>query len=106
MVKIITVYWRDIPVQVMAKSGRETTKVKLSQRFMTAVDRAAMRAHKADADAYLAEWRRVSSACEGDDPKAEVVAEASRIEQAYSDEQLDRLARAGGLLPDTEAHQA
>ena len=100
MVKLITVYWRDIPVQVMAKNGRETTKVNLSQRFMTAVDRAAMRARKADADAYLAEWRRVSRNYEGDNPEAEVAAEASRIEQAYSDEQLDLLARAGGLLSD------
>lgn len=105
MVKLITVYWRDIPVQVMSKSGRETTKVKLSQRFMTAVDRAAMRAHKADADAYLAEWRRVSSTHEGDNPQTAVAAEALRIEQAYSDEELDRLARAGGLLSDSEEHQ-
>jgi len=99
------VYWRDIPAQVMAKSGRETTKVKLSQRFMTAVDRAAMRARKVDADAYLAEWRRVIRTCEGDDPLAEVMAEASRIEQAYGDEELDRLARAGGLRPNAEARQ-
>ena len=33
MAKLITVYWRDIPVQVMAKRGRTTAKVSLSQRF-------------------------------------------------------------------------
>ncbi len=94
---VITVYWRDIPVQVMARRGRKTTKVSLSPRFMVAVDRAAMRAHKADADAYLAEWRRVSRAAVSDDLQTEVEAEADRIEHAYSDADLDRLARAGGL---------
>lgn len=98
MAALITVYWRDIPVQVMAKRGRKTTKVALSPRFMTAVDRAAMRAHKADADAYLAEWRRVSREYQGDNLQGEVEAEAARIEQAYSDADLDRLARAGGQL--------
>lgn len=82
---------------MMAKRGRTTTKVSLSRRFMTAVDRAAMRAHKVDADAYLAEWRRVGRAYDGDDLEGEVAAEAERIEQAYSDADLDRLARAGGL---------
>lgn len=98
MTKLMTVYWRDIPVQVMAKRGRSTTKAILSQRFMAAVDRAAMRARKADSDAYLAQWRRVSRAYDGDDLEAEVAAEAARLEQAYSDADLDRLARAGGLL--------
>lgn len=96
MARLITVYWRDIPVQVMARSGRSTTKRGLSQRFMSAVDRAAMRAHKTDADAYLAEWRRESRPLQGGDPASGVAAEAARIEQAYSDADLDRLARAGG----------
>ena len=99
MAKLITVYWRDIPVQVMARSGRSTTRLGLSQRFMAAVDRAAMRAHKADADAYLAEWRRESRSIPGADPASGLAAEAARIEQAYSDADLDRLARAGGRRP-------
>lgn len=99
MANLITVYWRDIPVQVKAKHGRKTAKVMLSQRFMKAVDRAAMRAHKSDTNAYIAEWRRVSRACESGDLEAEVSAEAARLEQAFSDGELDRLARAGGLAP-------
>ena len=99
MAHLITVYWRDIPVQVMARRGRTTAKAMLSQRFMKAVDRAAMRAHKSDANAYIAEWRRVSRACEGGDLEGEVSAEAARLEQAFSDGELDRLARAGGLAP-------
>lgn len=102
MADLITVYWRDIPVQVMAKRGRRTAgKVMLSPRFMTAVDRAAMRAHKRDANAYIGEWRRVSRDYDGDDLEGEVAAEAARLEQAYSDDELDRLARAGGLVSTT-----
>ena len=44
MAKLITVYWRDIPSQVMVRVGRDTSKVMLSQRFQEAIDRAAMRA--------------------------------------------------------------
>jgi hypothetical protein len=98
MAKLITIYWRDIPVQVMAKRGRTTAKVSLSQRFLAAVDRAAMRAHKTDADAYLTEWRRVSQRSDSDDLDAAAAAEAARIEQAYSDAELDGLARRGGIL--------
>lgn len=65
---------------------------------MTAVDRAAMRAKKTDSNAYLEEWRRVGQPCEGDDLDAMAAAEAARIEQAYSDAELDQLARAGGLV--------
>ena len=66
MPKLITVYWRDIPSQVIAKKGRTTSKVQLSQRFQSAIDRAAMRAGKGSSDAYLSEWRREASTC-GDD---------------------------------------
>ena len=44
MAKLITVYWRDIPAQVIAKRGRETAKVQLSERFQKAIHRPAMRA--------------------------------------------------------------
>ena len=46
MAKMTTVYWRDIPAQVIVKKGRESAKVMLSQRFQEAIDRAAMRAGK------------------------------------------------------------
>ena len=44
--KLITILWRDIPSQVVAKRGRQTLKTKLSPRFQIAIDRAAMRAGK------------------------------------------------------------
>lgn len=94
--KLIRVYWRDIPAQVMAKRGRETERVMLSQRFQHAIDRAAMRAGKGGTDAYLEEWRRVSEPC-GEDLRAAAEAAAAELEAAYSDADLDALAKARGV---------
>ena len=98
MAELITVFWRDIPSQVMAKQGRKTVKRMLSQRFQEAVDRAAMRAGKGSSDAYLAEWRRTRVKCDGD-LEAAVQSEVERIEQSYSDESLQMLIRAKGVDP-------
>ena len=97
MAKLILISWRDIPAQVLVKSGRETAKVQLSHRFQEAVDRAAMRAGKSGSDAYLADWKRSEPRRCGDDLKAEADAEAARIEACYSDDDLLRLIRAHGL---------
>lgn len=94
--KLITVYWRDIPAQVIARKGRESAKVMLSDRFQKAIDRAAMRAGRGSSDAYLAEWRRESRAC-GDALDAEVETAAAALEAAYSDGDLDTLAKAKGV---------
>ena len=50
----------------------------------------------ADADSYLAEWRRVTAGCNGD-MAAEVAAEVARLEDAYPGDRLERLIRAGGV---------
>jgi len=84
-------------VQVVAKRGRESAKVRLSARFQEAVDRAAMRAGKGSSDAYLAEWQRSAPRPCSDDIEQEAAAEASRLEAAYSDEDLERLIRAKGI---------
>ena len=94
--KLITVYWRDIPAQVIAKKGRESAKVMLSARFQEAIDRAAMRAGRGGSDAYLAEWRRESETC-GDELRTEADAAAARLEAAYTDDELQALARAKGV---------
>ncbi|WP_070988036.1 virulence factor [Halofilum ochraceum] len=93
--KLITVYWRDIPAQVIAKKGRESAKVMLSARFQEAIDRAAMRAGKGGSDAYMSEWRRDPQEC-GDDLQGEVDAAADRIEKAWSDDDLDAITRNRG----------
>jgi hypothetical protein len=90
--------WRDVPAQVVVKRGRETAKVQLSQRFQEAVDRAAMRAGKGSSDAYLADWKRSDPVPCGEDLKAEAAAAAARLEASFTDEQLEALIRAKGLL--------
>ncbi len=60
MNKLITVYWRDIPAQVIGRKGRKSVcKKLLDPRFQHAIDRAAMRARKTSENAYLEDWRRV-----------------------------------------------
>jgi hypothetical protein len=95
MVKLVVLYWRDIPAQVIGKSARDSIKKPLAPRFAAAIDRAAMRAGKGASDAYLNEWRRDIRTEQGD--LASVVdATVSDLEQQFSEETLERLVRAGG----------
>jgi hypothetical protein len=98
MASLIVISWRDIPAQVVVKRGRETAKVQLSQRFQEAVDRAAMRAGKGSSDAYLADWKRSDPRPCGEDLQAEAAAEAAKLEARFTDEDLERLIRAKGLV--------
>jgi len=93
--ELTVIWWRDIPAQVVAKSGRTTAKVALTDRFQEAIDMAATRVGLIGTDEYLAEWRRETRPC-GDDLEAEADAEAHRLEQTYGDATLDQLVRAGG----------
>ena len=95
MAELTVISWRDIPAQVTAGKGRSAARVQLSERFQEAIDSAAMRAGLIGTDAYLEEWRREARPC-GDDLEAEVAATVSRLEAEYTDERLERLARAGG----------
>ncbi|MCY4150414.1 MAG: virulence factor [Gammaproteobacteria bacterium] len=95
MTDLVTVFWRDIPAQVMAKQRRQAEKLELSNRFAIAIDAAAMRAGLSGTDAYLQEWRRVSVPC-SDDLKSEVEAAASRIEQEYHTDRLKGLVQRCG----------
>ena len=95
MPKLTTVYWRDIPAQVIAKERRENAKLVLTERFAIAIDKAAMRANMARTDAYLEQWRQEAVNC-GKDLQAVVDAAAARLEQAYDDDRLAELVRSGG----------
>lgn len=96
MAQLITVYWRDIPAQVIVKAGRQTAKVQLTERFEKAIDRAAMRAKLRDTDSYLAEWRRAAPVPVGEDLEAEAKAAAERLESDYPDSRLAALVAQGG----------
>ncbi len=98
MNKLITVYWRDIPAQVIARKGRKTSfKKELHPRFQRAIDRAAMRARKQSEDAYLSDWRRESEPC-GEDLEKTVDEVITRLETEWTVELLDTVARRGGVL--------
>jgi len=102
MPKLTTVYWRDIPAQVVAKERRESAKILLSERFAEAIDIAAMRAKLAGTDAYLEQWRRETVKC-GKDLQAAVDSAASDLEKEYDDERLKILTRNGGLEENSDS---
>jgi hypothetical protein len=96
MPKLTTVFWRDIPAQVIAKERRENAKIVLDERFAIAIDKAAMRAKMAGNDAYLEQWRQVISKC-GADLQAAADAAAAKLELDYDDDRLARMVKSGGV---------
>ena len=96
MASLTVLYWRDIPSQVIAKAGRSAAKRQLSERFIRAIDAAAMHAGAKSDDAYLAEWRRGEPIPCGDDLEAEAEASAARLEVEYDTHRLALLAKHDG----------
>lgn len=99
MAQCIVVFWRDIPAQVIIRQGRTAEKRELPERFIQAVDRAAMRAGTRDTDGYLAAWRRAAPVPCGDDLAAEADRVAAELIAAYDDARLAALVAAGGHAP-------
>ena len=96
MPKLTTIYWRDIPAQVIGQQGRKRHKQELSKRFAVAIDRAAMRAGRGSSQAYLDDWRRESRRCEGE-LKLVVSEEVARLETQFPDGRLEAVVKAGGV---------
>lgn len=96
MPQLIKIFWRDIPSQVIAKSGRKKVKVLLSDRFQHAIDRAAMKAGRQGSEEYLNDWQRSYEKCEGNLEELAKIA-AEQLESHYSDEKLEQLVRTRGL---------
>jgi hypothetical protein len=97
MAQRFIVYWRDIPAQVIVRRGRASEKRELPERFIQAIDRAAMRAGLSESDAYLAQWRRGEPEPCGDDMAAEADAAFATLVQAYDDARLAELVRNDGV---------
>ena len=93
MAQLITIYWRDIPMQVIAREGRRSAKRVLDKRFQFAVDKAAMNAGKKSYGDYIEEMKRSERPC-GDDLLVE--AEVARIDAAYTKTVLHALIASGG----------
>jgi cvfA/B/C family virulence factor len=97
MAKLICIYWRDIPAQVVGRKGRKNIKHILAPRFAEAIDRAAMRAGRGSSEAYLADWRRESEDVSGD-LQALVENRVAALESEFDDDLLEAVVKAGGLL--------
>jgi hypothetical protein len=98
MASLVTIWWRDIPMQVIAREGRRSEKRILNKRFQFAVDKAAMNAGKKSYGDYIEEMRRAERPC-GDDLAAEANAEVARLERAYAKDVLHALIASGGEGP-------
>lgn len=90
------IYWRDIPSQVIAKAGRKSAKRELSERFIRAIDAAAMKSGASSTDAYLEDWRRQDAGPCGDDLDAEAATAAERLEAEYDNARLAQLSKQEG----------
>ena len=101
MAHLITLFWRDIPAQVIAESGRgrnrQQAKIELPRRFAIAIDAAAMRDGADSTDDYLAEWRRSEPVPCGDDLDAEAATRAADLEADYPAERGRQLVESGGF---------
>jgi hypothetical protein len=96
MAQLITIWWRDIPMQVIAREGRRSAKRVLDKRFQFAVDKAAMNSGKKSYGDYIEEMRRAEREC-GPELEVEADAEMARLESAYSKEVLHGLIASGGV---------
>jgi Virulence factor len=96
MAEITIVYWRDIPAQVIVGKGRRGSKVQLTERFEQAIDRCAMKIGAKDADAYLAEWRKVVVAELEGEPDTIATDYAAKLEVEFDTARLKTLIDAEG----------
>jgi hypothetical protein len=100
MANLITLYWRDIPAQVIAERGRgrkrEQAKTELPKRFLVAIDAAAMRDGANLTDDYLGEWRRSEPKECGEDLGAEAALRTAALDAEYTPETLRALVKNGG----------
>lgn len=96
MAQLKIVYWRDIPGQVVIRGGGRSTRIRLSSRFMRAIERAAYRLKKTQADAMFEPWHDVQQPFSGDvREQAEML--VRHLEEHYTEELLDKLVRASGV---------
>ncbi len=99
MAKVVIVYWRDIPAQVIVGKGRRAAKVQLPERFEQAIDRAAMKSGAAETDDYLSQWRK-GEAFEVSGSDQDVAnAQAAALDQEYDQDKIKSLIANDGWAP-------
>ena len=94
--ELTVIRWRDIPMQVVARSGKTSARRLLPDRFQEAVDASAMVAGLIDSDDYTNEMGMDRREC-GDDLDTEAQQEADRIEADWTDDVLKATIRAAGF---------
>ncbi len=93
----LTVYWRDIPAQVICKAGRTSAKRELDKRFIVAIDACAMRTGLDNSNDYLEQWRKSDPVACGEDLESEAELAAKELEETYTKERVKALVEAGGF---------
>jgi len=90
------VYWRDIPGRVVIRQGRRSTRLRLSARFLKAIERASYRLKKTRQDAMFEPWHDVAQPFTGDvNEQARQLVQ--QLEQHYTEELLEKLIRTSGV---------
>jgi hypothetical protein len=90
------IYWRDIPGRVVIREGRRSTRLNLSARFMHAIERAAYRLKKKQADAMFEPWHDIDQSIDGD-VRLQARSLVAQLEKEYTQEVLETLIRASGV---------
>ena len=100
MASLTVIYWRDIPAQIVAETGRgrnrQQAKIELHRRFALAIDEAAMRDGADSTDDYLADWRRGAPVECSDELEVEARRVAERLEAKFDGKLLAELINSGG----------
>jgi Virulence factor len=99
MANLVITYWRDIPSAVSVKIGRKEEKRMLDNRFMEAIDMAAMRDGATNTDDYLADWRRGEPSPVSDDMAAEADKAKAELETLFTHERIKLMIANGGRNP-------
>jgi len=85
---------------VKGKMGRKRLSHPLDNRFMEAIDAAAMRTGDTESEEYLQGWRSSDPVPFGDNPEQQLAEVAAQLEADYPRERLVGLMKSGGLEAD------
>lgn len=96
MAQLKIVYWRDIPGQVVIRKAGRSTRIRLSARFMRAIERAGYRLKKKQQDALFEPWHDVTHPFDGD-VNLQARQLVQQLEERYTDTVLETLIRANGV---------
>jgi Virulence factor len=99
MANLVVTYWRDIPSAVSVKLGRKEEKRMLDNRFMEAIDMAAMRDGSTSTDDYLADWRRGEPVAVSDDLAEEADKAKAQLEADFTQDRIKQMIGNGGRNP-------